>query len=60
MNEDQIQETNGGGLLGDDSSTLGGTLGGNIGISNTDEDGDTSSTNIDLGLGGILDSRNND
>lgn len=59
--EDQKNTTGGsllgGGLLGGDDSTTKAVTQGYVNLSNTDDDGDTSSTNLDFGSGSLLDSQ---
>ncbi|MCH5600841.1 hypothetical protein [Niabella ginsengisoli] len=55
LNIEEMKSVNGGLLgLGDGSLGLTGVLEGAIGISNTDEDGNTESTQIGFGLGSML------
>lgn len=54
LNNSEMRQING----GDDNSSIMGVLQGYIGISSTDDDGDTESTVIDFGLGSIFSSQN--
>jgi len=55
LNFDELKNVNGGLLgLGDGSSSLGGVLEGMLGVSHTDEDGNTESTNVNFGLGSMF------
>lgn len=55
LNFDELKNVNGGLLgLGDGNSSLTGVLEGVIGVSHTNEDGETESTGINFGLGGLL------
>lgn len=56
LTEEELKKTNG----GEDRSSLTGIVGGSVGITNTDDDGETESTKIDFGTGGLLDSRTDD
>lgn len=61
LNEQEQKETTGGsllgnGLLGNDSNTITGVTQGFVNVSNTDDNGDTSSTGLDFGSGSLLDS----
>jgi hypothetical protein len=54
LNQDEQKAANGGSLLGGDDSMIKGVTQGYVNVSNTDDDGDTSSTNIDFGSGSLL------
>jgi bacteriocin-like protein len=55
LQHEELQHVNGGLLgLGDGQFGLSGLLEGGIGISHTDEDGKTESTQIGFGLGSML------
>lgn len=56
LSEDELKNTSGGGLLGGDDSMLKGVTQGYVNVSNTDEDGDTSSTRLDFGSGSVFES----
>ena len=59
LNNEELKSTDGGGLLGgNDNSRLTGIVQGGVGISQTDDNGDTESTNINFGTGSLLDSQN--
>jgi hypothetical protein len=57
LNNDEAKKTTGGSLLGGDDNMIKGVTQGYVNISNTDDDGDTSSTNLDFGSGSLLDSK---
>lgn len=57
LNQDEQKATTGGSLLGGDDNRLTGMTQGYVNVSNTDDDGDTSSTNIDFGSGSLLDNK---
>ena len=62
LNNQEQQNITGGsllgnGLLGNDSNVLTAVTQGYINISNTDDNGDTSSTSIDFGSGSIFSSQ---
>ena len=62
LNEQEQQETTGGsllgnGLLGNDNNTLTGITQGYVNVSNTDDNGDTSSTGVDFGSGSMFGSQ---
>jgi len=60
LNQNELQHTNGGallGLLGDDSM-IKGVLQGYVNVSHTNEDGETESTNLSFGLGSMFESQN--
>lgn len=55
LNFEELQNVNGGLLgLGDGNSSLTGVLEGMIGVSHTNENGETESTDINFGVGGLL------
>jgi hypothetical protein len=55
LSAQELKDINGGLLgLGDGNTGITGILEGVIGISHTDEDGNTESTDINFGLGGML------
>ena len=55
LNFDELTNVNGGLLgLGNGGLNLTGVLEGVIGVSHTDENGNTESTDINFGLGGLL------
>ena len=55
LNFDELTNVNGGLLgLGDGGVGITGILEGVLGVSNTDENGNTESTNLNFGLGGLL------
>lgn len=54
LSEDELKNTSGGSLLGGDDSMIKGVTQGYVNLSNTDDDGDTSSTRLDFGSGSIL------
>ncbi len=61
LNQQELNNTNGGsllgnGLLGNDSNRLTAITQGYLDISNTDDNGDTSSTHIGYGSGSMFDS----
>ncbi len=58
LSEEELKNTTGGGLLGlgGDDSMLKGVTEGYVNVSNTDRDGDTSSTRLDFGSGSIFES----
>ncbi len=58
LNNDELKNVNGGGLLGGDDSMIKGVLQGSIETHDTDRDGKTRSSGIDFGLGSLLDSQN--
>lgn len=55
LNLDELQNVNGGLLgLGNGDFGITGILEGVVGVSHTDENGNTESTDINFGLGGLL------
>lgn len=56
LNQQELQNTNGGSLLGGDDSMIKLVTQGYINLSHTDEDGDTESTNISFGSGSMFES----
>ena len=54
LNQDEQKAANGGSLLGGDDNMIKGVSQGYVNVSNTDDDGDTSSTNLDFGSGSLL------
>ena len=55
LNFDELTNVNGGLLgLGDGGVGITGILEGVLGVSHTDENGNTESTNLNFGLGGLL------
>lgn len=58
LNQQELQNTNGGSLLGGDDSMLKIVTQGYVSYSHTDEDGDTESSRIDFGSGSLLESQN--
>ena len=59
LNTEELKETSGGILgLGDDNSSVTTILQGGVGLSHTDEDGNTESTNLDFGTGSLLNTSN--
>ena len=61
LNEQDQKNTSGGsllgnGLLGNDNNSLTGITQGYVNQSSTDDNGDTSSNNLDFGSGSLLDS----
>jgi len=55
LNFDELKNVNGGLLgLGDGNSSITGILQGTLGVSNTDSDGNTESTDVNFGLGSIF------
>jgi len=55
LSAQELKDINGGLLgLGGGEGSLTGILEGFVGISHTDEDGNTESTNINFGLGGMF------
>ncbi len=61
LNQQEMNNTNGGsllgnGLLGNDGNRLTAITEGYVNVSNTDDNGDTSSTNIGYGSGSLLNS----
>lgn len=57
LNQDEQKATNGGSLLGGDDNMFKAVSQGYVNVSNTDDDGDTSSTNLDFGSGSLLDNK---
>jgi len=61
LTEQELKETNGGGLLGGDNmGSITGITQGYLNVSHTDEDGQTESYNTNFGTGSLLDSRQDD
>lgn len=61
LNEQDQQNTTGGsllgnGLLGNDDNMIKGVTQGYVNVSNTDDNGNTSSTGVDFGSGSMFDS----
>lgn len=60
LSEEELKNTSGGGLLGGgllgDDSAVKGVTQGYVNLSNTDDDGDTSSTRLDFGSGSMFES----
>lgn len=56
LKTEELQHVNGGSLLGGDDSMIKLISEGYINISNTDDDGDTSSTHIGFGSGSLFSS----
>jgi len=61
LSEEELKNTSGGGLLGGgllggDDSAVKGVTQGYVNLSNTDEDGNTSSTGLDFGSGSVFES----
>ena len=54
LKQDEQKAINGGSILGGDDNMLTAITQGYINISQTDEDGETSSTNLDFGSGSLF------
>ena len=54
LSNEEAKNTSGGSLLGGDDNMLTGVSQGYVNLSQTDEDGETSSTNLDYGSGSLL------
>ncbi len=54
LNQDEQKNTNGGSLLGGDDNMFKAVSQGYVNTSHTDDDGDTTSNNIDFGSGSLL------
>ncbi len=58
LNQQEQKNTNGGSLLGGDDNMLKAVTQGYVHTSQTDEDGDTESNNLDFGSGSLLENMN--
>lgn len=58
LNNEELKNTTGGSLLGGDDSMIKGVTQGYVNVSNTDEDGETRSTNLDFGSGSMFQKEN--
>lgn len=54
LKTDELKTVNGGSLLGGDDNMFKAVTQGYVNVSNTDDDGDTSSTNLSFGSGSLF------